>query len=94
MRVYAIGLSGAVKFGSTTNLRKRLEAIQISHHRRLRVLGSIRAEQELENLIHFLLRRYRIRGEWFRLCGETRHVVRLMRSDDLGSLCSYLESFR
>jgi hypothetical protein len=87
---YAIGVHGAVKFGQSTRIPSRLEALQIGSHRRLRVLGEIHSSRSLALYIHSALRTHLIRGEWFRLDEASRGVIRSMRANDLPSLCRLL----
>ena len=58
--------TGAIKIGWSSNLRKRLAALQICHHSKLKLLaafeGNIGEEKDTQN--HF--KEFNIRGEWFK----------------------------
>jgi hypothetical protein len=87
---YAVAVSGAVKFGSSSNVASRLSHIQISCPQKIHLLARMRSSRNLESFIHFGLRDLRIRGEWFRLRGAARDVVRAMMRDDLMAVCNVL----
>jgi Meiotically up-regulated gene 113 len=70
--IYAIGESenSPVKIGFTTGgVFKRLAAIQIGHHKPLRVLAVAEVADErikdIERHLHLTFRKYLLRGEWF-----------------------------
>jgi hypothetical protein len=73
--VYAISAGADVtKIGKATNPANRLKELQTSHHLTLVLLYSLECMAEeaaaVEREAHYLLRRYRLEGEWFRVSGE------------------------
>lgn len=67
--------TGAIKIGWSSNLRKRLAALQISNHSKLKLLaayeGCIGEEKDTQD--HF--KEFRIRGEWFRPNEDLMRVI-------------------
>jgi hypothetical protein len=77
MIVYVIGAYDAgnalhaVKVGVTSNLERRLDMLQTAQFYELRVLSAWDAKSKavayrVESNVHHILRRERIRGEWFK----------------------------
>lgn len=58
---------GPVKIGYTSDLQRRLTALQIGSPIKLRTLATFAGGKELEASIHRLLADYRLEGEWFDL---------------------------
>ena len=70
--VYAIAAGGdAIKIGKAKNPASRLKDLQTSHHQPLELLYSLECMEEesvaVEREAHYLLRRYRLQGEWFKV---------------------------
>jgi hypothetical protein len=67
--VYFILDDRLVKIGRARNVKKRLDALQTSHSRELRLVGVIACENavEVETAWHDTYRNQRVRGEWFRV---------------------------
>ena len=67
--VYIIGPEARekpIKVGHTTrSIESRLKSCQTGHPERLHLLGSTRSEDVTERLLHELLRKFRLVGEWF-----------------------------
>ena len=59
------GDNGAVKIGFAKDVKKRFAALQTGNHETLKLLKEIAGEEELEQEIHLLVNRYRVRGEWY-----------------------------
>ena len=89
----------AVKIGFSAQPEKRLRQLQTGHSTTLRVFYTEEVEQEkvrgLERVLHKLLKRFNLRGEWFSLkpedaVAEVRHaVIRYGDVDDLSRrICS------
>jgi hypothetical protein len=69
---YAIACLGYVKFGSSTNLKKRMSMLQIGCPIEMVLLG---VSTVRERQVHFSLREHRHRGEWFFLNDEVRRYI-------------------
>ena len=70
MYVYAIASDRFVKFGISVNPKRRLAGMQTSCPLDLELVGFFEGDEALEKRIHKKLRRFRVRGEWFKV-GET-----------------------
>lgn len=81
--VYVIGdgRSGVVKIGTTSNLRKRLKALQTGSAYELRVLWSFGGDVRLEEHLHRRYKDLRLEGEWFDF-GDDDPVERVMATVD------------
>lgn len=69
--IRCINRDNYVKIGVARNVESRLETLQTSSPYRLEVLASIRCNgrrhaYDLEKRLHWLFRKQRIRGEWFK----------------------------
>lgn len=82
--VYVIGDSrnGVVKVGTTSNLIKRLSALQTGSAYQLRVLWSYGGGVELEAHLHERFADKRMQGEWFDF-GEPDPVAAVMASTEI-----------
>lgn len=81
--VYFVTDGDAVKIGFAINPFKRLQELQVSHHRVLRMIGTISAPDYQERMLHNRFRHLRIRGEWFRLEDDILDFVRDCGDDGL-----------
>ncbi|MGW4808738.1 GIY-YIG nuclease family protein [Kitasatospora sp. NPDC004272] len=61
---------GPVKIGCTTDLQRRLAALQCGSPFKLQLLATFTGGQELEAALHRLLASHRLEGEWFDLAGK------------------------
>lgn len=59
------GSRGPIKIGVARNVVRRCLSLQTSHHRRLRILGTMEGTANEEANLHARFAAYRIRGEWF-----------------------------
>lgn len=85
MPVYFIqaGDNGPIKIGIARNPRKRLRQLQTANPERLRLLGTIDGDLEVERRIHSELEDWRLAGEWFRADEEVKVATRrLIDSND------------
>jgi hypothetical protein len=57
---------GPIKIGFAETLKRRLRTLQCATPDRLKVLASVDAPATAERTLHRLLRRWRLRGEWFK----------------------------
>ena len=64
--VYFITDGDAIKIGFSQVPKLRLTALQTSHHKPLRVIGTVPAMLHDEGTIHRWFSHLRLRGEWFR----------------------------
>lgn len=60
-----------VKIGVASNIERRLATLQTGNHRELLLLAAIKCETKhdayrLESMFHRMLKRHKMRGEWFR----------------------------
>lgn len=73
-------VGGAIKIGITDCIDQRISILQTGCPFKLDLMGcfyeSIEASAKTEKELHRRLRRYRIRGEWFRPAGEVIDAVR------------------
>lgn len=56
---------GPIKIGWATNPSKRLSGMQSGNPRRLRLIGAIAGERNLEGKLHTKFAKFRQTGEWF-----------------------------
>lgn len=59
------GFDGEIKIGVTTNLKKRLETIQIYCPNEAVLLATLNGDSKKERELHALFSDFRKRGEWF-----------------------------
>jgi len=59
------GDNGAVKIGFAKDVKKRFRELQTGNHETLKLLKEIAGEEELEQELHLLVKRYHVRGEWY-----------------------------
>lgn len=57
--------SGHIKIGVTTDVARRLDAMQTATHERLTVIGVMEGDRVAERRLHAELRPSHIRGEWY-----------------------------
>lgn len=76
-QVYFIqaGECGPVKVGFTSNLKERLDALQVGHPENLRLLGARQGGPAEEAELHRRLAAHRVRGEWFAPAPEVLSAV-------------------
>lgn len=79
-KLYAIQAEngGPIKFGRTTDLRRRLADLQAGNPSTLRVLASHPSAGEAEPLVHAVLSDDRVRGEWFADGPRARSIIEVM----------------
>ncbi len=65
--VYLVGCkeNQSMKIGTTSEISKRLIALQVSSPFQLEVLATVKGGQELERLLHQEFQSCRLRSEWF-----------------------------
>ena len=80
--IYAIsaGDNGAIKFGVAGNPSARLSELQTGNPVRLKLIAYANVCHELERLIHYHLRDYRLVGEWFCLVQPVLDMVEAIKA--------------
>ena len=69
MYLYIIQSKEYLKIGIANNPRKRLRTLQTGNPHKLKILNKyycIRNANEIEKKVHYLLKPYHVRGEWFK----------------------------
>lgn len=66
---------GPVKIGRSANVPSRLSSIQCASPYKVRLLGVLVGCGHQEDEFHQLLRRHRMRGEWFKWTNQVGDVV-------------------
>jgi hypothetical protein len=80
--VYFItGAPGFVKIGYTTDLAKRIQALQIGCPLVIEVLAFARGDRSVEQDYHYKFRAWRQSGEWFKLCPDIRAEIARLNGD-------------
>lgn len=67
------GERGPIKIGRASDVRRRLDGLQAANHQELRLLAATRNLSEKD--LHRRFRRFRIRGEWFRVSRDLVSVI-------------------
>jgi hypothetical protein len=76
--IYAIQSGDAVKIGFAAEPARRVSELNVGSPSIHRLLGFIEGTKEQEAEAHRLLRRWRVRGEWFRLEGAVLAFVHML----------------
>lgn len=74
---YAIETDDAFKFGFSSEPWRRLAGINSTTPSPARMVGYVAASKIQEARLHELLRKFKIRGEWYRKCPITIAIARL-----------------
>lgn len=77
--VYAIACGDLVKVGRASSIRRRMKELQGSQPLPLRFLRHLSENPEDEASWHARLAPFRVRGEWFKLCEESRALLEEVR---------------
>lgn len=72
-----------VKIGFTDHLGRRQSHMQTGMPFLLRLEAAFFAESAIEGLLHSILSRHRIRGEWFRRCPDVEMLIEHAKRDDV-----------
>lgn len=84
--LYGISDGKMIELGMSNNTKKRLEALQTSNPRSLRIVWEyyagkcIKAARRIEKKLHRRCKKYRTRGEWFSI--ECFDLVKAFRGQD------------
>lgn len=68
-----------VKIGTTNNLPKRLIELQNSNPVKLKLKAIMDGGYQTEAGLHFLFKKYRYKGEWFKYTREVEWFIRAVR---------------
>lgn len=68
--VYLLQSSNAYKIGISRNVPHRIHALSCGSAKRPELVALRRGGRALESRIHRALKRYRLNGEWFKVCRE------------------------
>jgi hypothetical protein len=92
--VYAVSDGQFVKFGITSNRKRRLQALRNGNPRTLRMVALTHERaRDLECVIHQALHRDRIvHTEWFRHSPDVDAIVMILRDKTRGRLRTWLQS--
>ena len=72
-----------VKFGRAKDVMHRMQSLQTgSPYYKMRLLGFANWPDAEERRIHSYLWDFRARGEWFKECGATDHIIALLCDPD------------
>lgn len=74
-QIYFASAGERIKIGISRNVPERLRGLQIREPERIELIGTIKGNGEVERAIHKKLSPFRIEGEWFRNCPETRAAI-------------------
>jgi hypothetical protein len=69
------GDDGPIKIGVSTNIGKRLTALQTAHGERLRIVGVMKGDFSKEKRIHSQFKSSLKRGEWFQATPELKDFI-------------------
>lgn len=74
-KVYFVSAPGRIKIGFTKHPDRRLMQLRAADMEPIEVVGIIDGVRYVERKLHYLLREYRLNGEWFEDCEEVRAVI-------------------
>lgn len=74
------GASGPIKIGLAKHPRRRLNNLQVGSSEPLNLVLDFRGPPEMERLLHGLVRRYHMRGEWFTPSLELYGLIERVRA--------------
>ena len=79
--VYGIKGGNFVKVGCSTNPKKRMVAHQVSNPHKLELLFSVESDDmfESEEQVQLELRKFKVRGEWYRLTPKVKEYIKLVK---------------
>ena len=73
--VYFARSGDAIKIGYSVDVPRRIVALATGSPEPITLIGIAEGDQRLEQALHRLLERYRVRNEWFRDCAEVRRIL-------------------
>lgn len=78
--IYFVLAGDAVKIGYSLDPEKRLQHIRVGNPEEAVLLGKIDGTPRTERALHWKLRQYRLRGEWFS-AAAVPHLMQLMQDE-------------
>lgn len=63
-----------VKIGFATNMYSRLHSLRTGNHQKVSIHESFASYQAAEGLLHKHFKKFRVRGEWFKMCFEIEEL--------------------
>lgn len=79
--IYFIADGEAIKIGHAMDLKRRLQELQTSHYRDLKIICDLPGTEVDESYFHLRFRHLRIRGEWFRAEPELLAFIEELREE-------------
>ncbi len=93
--IYFAEADNRIKIGTTRiDVHRRLKAISSSLHRPLKLIAQIEGGLELERSIQEQLKRFRLRGEWFKDCEEIRRDISNIVADPTKNVIPFVSKYR
>jgi hypothetical protein len=80
-----------VKIGYASNVVARVRGLQVSNHKRLVLLGTLRGTVETEQALLRQFRKHLVRGEWFHLVPE---IIEAIGPQDGNQDIAHLDFYR
>jgi len=77
MAIYFIqaGEKGPIKVGYAVSPEGRLHTLQIGNHEKLYLLLTLPSDKEMEKKIHSDLKKFKIKGEWFKVTSDVLKYI-------------------
>lgn len=93
MAVYIMQEKGgdAVKIGMATDVDRRRRELDASNPRGVIVLAIMDGTEREESTLHWVFRKHRIKGEWFRMTDKLRELVEDCNKDIVDGFSPYCE---
>ncbi len=77
-RIYFIASEGRIKVGVTRNVKSRIASFNTNNGAPIELIGTIDGDVEMERAIHYRLREFNLKGEWFKDCAEVRSLMEFL----------------
>ena len=92
--VYIIqtSISGNIKIGIASDVKRRIYGIQTSNHEVIKILHCCKYEtlskaKEMESVLHGWFRDHNVKGEWFKPSTYLLSFIEAFKKDDINSFC-------
>lgn len=74
---YQVGSEAICKLGFTSNIKRRVNELQVGNHSKLSIMGTnlIKEANKFERFVHRAFKEQRIRGEWYKLNHEEIYLL-------------------
>lgn len=86
MSVYFLLSDGHIKVGYSDSPDARVKNLGAAHYKDFSVISVVPGSQSFERAIHVRLKKYRIKGEWFRDCPEVRATISAIQQSGYSSI--------